>query len=204
MADQTLGNSDETVTLKSTDLRIALQSILGFTQLLRVTGGALKPVQLRYLASIEAAAGQLLARASAQTSKPRRLVFERVVIELDEAIAAVLDQLAPVARAKHVTLHAQRCGLTIVGDREQLEQMLLNLLGCAIRTTPARSTVRLRANRLGEGVQLWITDTGIGIPREVTTAKRLAEMMGGELEWAEESTGRTGISVRLPAPPPSG
>jgi signal transduction histidine kinase len=202
MSHQTLGNSDDTTTLKSTELRIALQSILGFTQLLQVTRENLKPVQLRYLANIETAASHLLSHASAQTGKPPRLVFERLLIDLDQTIAGVVGQLAPAARAKHVALQAQPSGLTIVGDREQLEQMLINLLGCAVRTTPARSTVRIRANRLGERVQLWITDTGIGIPREVTTAKRLAEMMGGELEWAEESTGRTGISVRLPAPPP--
>ncbi len=202
MSDKKLGNSDDAITLESTDLRIALQSILGFTQLLQLTGKNLEPVQLRYLASIESAASQLLTHASSKRSKPVHLVFERVLIHLDDSIAGVLDQLAPLASTKRVTLQAQPSGLTVVGDREQLEQMLLNLLGCAIRNTPARSTVRIRANRLGEGVQLWITDTGIGIPREVTTAKRLAEMMGGELEWTEETGGRTGISIRLPAPPP--
>jgi signal transduction histidine kinase len=203
MSDELLGNSDDSTALQSTQLRTALQSILGFTQLLQVTGENLKPVQLRYLANIESAASQLLAHVSAANVKPVRLVFERVVIDLDESIVRVLDQLTSLADAEGVTLQAQPSGLTIVGDREQLEQMLLNLLGCAIRSTPARSTVRIRANRLGEGVQLRITDTEIGIPREVTTAKRLAEMMGGELEWAQESTGRTGISVRLPAPPPA-
>jgi signal transduction histidine kinase len=201
MSQEVLGNSKETVPMPATELRVSLQSILGFTQLLQLTGDNLKPIQLRYLASIESAAAQLLAHASTDRIRPGRLVFERVVIDLDEAVAAAVERVRSLSDAKSVRLQPDRSGLSILGDREQTEQMLLNLLGCAIRSTPAEGTVRIRAHRLGEGIQLTIADTGIGIPRELTAAKRLAEMMGGELEWIQEADDRTGINVRLPAPP---
>lgn len=191
--------------MPATELRISLHSILGFTQLLQLTGENLKPVQLRYLASIEQAAAQLLAHASADRVRPGRLVFERVVIDVDEAIGLALEELRPLAESKGVRIAPERSGVRVLGDREQMEQMLLNLLGCALRSTPRGGAVRVRARRMGEGVQLSIEDTGIGIPRELTAAKRLAEMMGGELEWVQEGgqegSDRTAINVRLPASP---
>lgn len=198
MPDETLGNSEDAVTISALELRTALQSILGFTQLLAVTGDNLTRIQRRYLTTIESAAGQLLAHTGGP--RPGRLLFERIVIDLDAAIAGALDQVSPVAEAAGVRLEAERSGFTILGDREQVEQMLVSLLSCAARSTPASATVRVRAQRQADRVQLSITDTGIAIPRELTAARRLAEVLGGVLEWTHEADDRTGISIRLPAP----
>ena len=201
MGEDTLGNSvGLRVTVPAAEMRVALQSILGFAQLLQHSRDGLNAAQRRYLANIEGAAGSLLAHTSAERARPGRLLLERVVIDVDSAVAGVVEQVRPAADQAGVRLQADRCGLAIHGDREQFEQMLVNLLSCAIRASGGRGHVRLRVHPLGEGIQLSVVDTAIAIPRELTLAKRLAEMMGGELEWMQDAEDRTSISVRLPAP----
>lgn len=201
MSEEVLGNSKVgRLEMPAAQTRVALQSILGFAQLLQLGQDELSPAQQRYLASIESAAATLVGLASSERVRPGRLIFERVVIDLDAAIGTVLARLRSLADAHGVRLQADRSGLSVVGDREQLEQMLLNLVGCAIRS--GGGSLRINARRLGDAVQISLNDTRIEIPPEVTTAKRLAEMMGGELEWIHGDERRTAVTVRLPAPAP--
>lgn len=193
--------SEEVTEVPTSRLRVGLHSILGFAQLLHLSRENLKPAQLRYLAAIEAAAGQLLDYTSDSDVRPGGLVFERVVIEIDQAIAAAFRRLAPLARSRRVRLQFEPSRLSILGDRDQFEQMLVNLAGCAVEASAEGGAVRLQANRFGNGIRLSIPDTGIQIPAGITAAKRLAAMMGGELEWLHGSDDRIGVSIRIPSPP---
>ncbi len=52
------------------------------------------------------------------------------------------------------------------GDRDRLEQVVVNLLDNAIKYTPSGGSVRLKARSAGGGVSVDIEDTGIGIPED--------------------------------------
>jgi len=54
----------------------------------------------------------------------------------------------------------------VLGDRDRLEQVVVNLLDNAIKYTPAGGTVGVGATRSGEWVRVEIRDTGIGIPAD--------------------------------------
>jgi signal transduction histidine kinase len=54
----------------------------------------------------------------------------------------------------------------VTGDPNRLEQALQNLAANAVRHTPAGGRVRLRADRVADGVRLTVEDTGPGIPPE--------------------------------------
>jgi heavy metal sensor kinase len=83
--------------------------------------------------------------------------------------------LAPLARttAEQMRLMAEDRGLTleiattaapVCGEAERVKQVIVNLLGNAIRFTPAGGTVSLGVLSVADGSVLEIRDTGVGIP----------------------------------------
>jgi len=52
----------------------------------------------------------------------------------------------------------------IVTDRARLAHVLVNLLANAVKFTPEGGRITVAARRAGEGVQVSVADTGIGIP----------------------------------------
>ena len=56
--------------------------------------------------------------------------------------------------------------LRVHADPEKLRQILLNLVGNAIKFTPAGGQISVGAAREGDSARIWVADTGIGIPAE--------------------------------------
>jgi heavy metal sensor kinase len=87
-----------------------------------------------------------------------------VLIELDDFMAAVVDQVRPSAKAKSITLiESIPPGLTVRGDIDLLIRLFLNLLDNAVRYTPADGRVTISAERVNEQIHISIHDTGPGI-----------------------------------------
>ena len=53
----------------------------------------------------------------------------------------------------------------IIGDRDRLEQVMMNVIGNAIKYTPDGGTIRVTAGPLKDHVWMEVSDNGIGIPR---------------------------------------
>jgi signal transduction histidine kinase len=56
--------------------------------------------------------------------------------------------------------------VTVWGDEAQLRRALGNLLDNAIKFTPEGGSIHVGLHREGEWVELWVEDTGIGVPEE--------------------------------------
>jgi signal transduction histidine kinase/ActR/RegA family two-component response regulator len=158
----------------SHELRTPLTSVIGFAGLLR--DAALSPEQRRYLARIEDAGQALMSTLNDVLDLSK---LEAGGVELDcrpFALNAVLDQALGIIEAqagpKGLRLAKQvdaEVPPFLVGDPERLRQILLNLLGNAVKFT-AEGSVTLAARRLdaeGTGpnarVELSVTDTGVGV-----------------------------------------
>jgi signal transduction histidine kinase len=88
-------------------------------------------------------------------------------IGLDDLLAAVVEQLRPLAEAKAISLpEPDTRGLTVPGDMDLMIRLFLNLLDNAIKFTPPGGRVWVEALRFGEQVTIAIRDTGPGIPAE--------------------------------------
>jgi signal transduction histidine kinase len=59
--------------------------------------------------------------------------------------------------------------VTLRADRDQLRQLLLNLLGNAYQSMPDGGRVTVGAKSGGGVVRLWVSDTGQGIPADIRT-----------------------------------
>ena len=89
-------------------------------------------------------------------------------VSVTDVIADLMSLVEPQAAAKNIELFllSPVGSLRVLADRQRLQQVLINLVGNAIKFTPERGVVRVSALRLGEHVVLRVRDTGMGIPTD--------------------------------------
>jgi Na+/proline symporter/signal transduction histidine kinase/CheY-like chemotaxis protein len=88
---------------------------------------------------------------------------EMTDFRIDELLARLKVEFAPLARAKGLTLQFMPCSLAVRSDRRLLRRLLQNLLSNAIKYTP-QGTVLIGCRRRGARLRIDVYDTGIGIP----------------------------------------
>ena len=154
----------------SHELRTPLTSISGYVELLRDAGPEeLSDAQQRMLEVIARNARRLreLIEDILTLSRIESGGFRSEPGEVDfsQVIERALEEIGPAAAKASVGVHAEVRGpLPLRGDGVQLDRVLANLLGNAVKFTPAEGTVTVRAlHDNGEAV-LEVADTGMGIP----------------------------------------
>ncbi len=208
----------------SHEIRTPLNAIIGMSELLSDT--SLSDEQGRYVAVFRRAGEALLSLVNdiLDLSKIEAglLVLERIEFDVRELVEHSVDLYALKADEKglgllsHVGRNVPR---RLLGDPTRLRQVVLNLIGNAIKFTE-RGEVIVRVTAEPDGLhpgrlQLSIQDTGIGIPaskREaiflsftqvdssttrkyggtglgLTISRRLVEMMDGRI-WVESEEGQ--------------
>ncbi|MCC2683724.1 MAG: hypothetical protein K0R75_623 [Paenibacillaceae bacterium] len=85
-------------------------------------------------------------------------------VELAPLIRETVRKLLPLAEAKRVELAAESpADLTIRGDRERLQQLLVILMDNGLKYTPEGGAVRVSCGLRGGYAEIIVTDTGVGI-----------------------------------------
>lgn len=87
-------------------------------------------------------------------------------VDLAEVLPAAVATAQWILAGKQLTIEHDVTALpSIITDRAKLNQILLNLLSNAVKFTPEPGTITLRARTTldGEGVEIAVEDTGIGI-----------------------------------------
>jgi signal transduction histidine kinase len=78
-----------------------------------------------------------------------------------------MASIGPGATAKSLSIEADIAVSTaIYADRVRFKQILYNLLSNAVKFTPERGKIRVEAQLRGEFVEITVSDSGIGIPKE--------------------------------------
>jgi signal transduction histidine kinase len=97
-----------------------------------------------------------------------RLELKLAPIDPVTLCRAALTRIAPMALAKEITLRleAHDPPVSLHCDPRRLGQVLDNLLGNAVKFSPACSTVRLSVERGPRGPRLCVIDQGPGIPEQ--------------------------------------
>jgi heavy metal sensor kinase len=147
----------------SHELRTPLTAIRGNVDLLRRMGGA-DPTSLDAIQSeaerMSRLVGDLLLLAQADSGN-LPLAHDRV--ELDTLLLEIFREAQVLAAGLHVSI-GEIDQAVVVGDRDRLKQLLLNLVSNAAKYTPAGGRVTLGLARVNEWARLSVTDTGVGIP----------------------------------------
>ena len=154
----------------SHELRTPLTSISGYVELLRdAEPDELSDAQQRMLEVIARNARRLreLIEDILTLSRIENGGFRSQPGEVDlaQVIERALEEIGPAARKASVGVHADLRGpLSLRGDGVQLDRVLANLLGNAVKFTPAEGTVTVRARHDNGEAVLEVADTGMGIP----------------------------------------
>jgi signal transduction histidine kinase len=196
-ADRVKSNFLATV---SHELRTPLTSIIGYSEmLLEGIAGDLNNEQREYVRTVMEKGDQLLQIITGILDISRmeagQMRIERQPFDLDEVVSVAVQTIAPHARRKKLSLS---CELPpdlpmVLGDRDRIRQVLLNLINNSIKFTPEGGAISIRGEvgllarhapdpsldaqtrRLGtdpEGapvrraVRVTVRDTGVGIPPE--------------------------------------
>ncbi|BDV41479.1 sensor histidine kinase [Geotalea uraniireducens] len=90
---------------------------------------------------------------------------QRTLIDLGELVDYVLSLVAPEARLRDIILLPQLTpGLQVSGDRDRLEQLLLNLAVNGLQAMNVEGTLTIATAARNGTVEITVTDTGPGIP----------------------------------------
>ena len=101
----------------------------------------------------------ILARLEARTDP-----LDIQPLSLKVFLQKIIEEWEPRLREKQVSLDVDPAVETIPADPFRLEQVIGNLLENSIKYSPPGAEIAITAEPAGNGVELRVTDTGVGIP----------------------------------------
>lgn len=211
----------------SHELRTPLNSIIGFSEILGSgLAGDLSEEQSRQVAMINASGRHLLAIVN-DVLDLARIEAHRITLEVEEfdvaAVAAqALATVSDAAQAKGLEVRQDIPGepLLITSDPRKIAQILLNLLGNAVKFTDEGSVGIAVRSLAGDRVGIVVSDTGPGIAPEaqeeifsefvqhdrsgegtglgLAISRSLASTLGGTLTVASSPGQGASFTITLP------
>jgi len=155
----------------SHELRTPLNSILGFTGLLLMRmSGTLNDEQVKQLTMVQTSATHLLELIN-EILDISKIESGRVDLTIDsfpiaEVTNETLKAVTPLAKAKGLDLTADVPeDLMLQSDRRRVKQVLMNLLGNAIKFSD-QGSVRVEVGAVRDELTVSVSDRGIGIRPE--------------------------------------
>ena len=186
---------DQFLSTMSHELRTPLNAVVGFSDLLTEEHyGPLNERQKRYVNHIQTG-GKHLLRLINDILDLSKIEAGRLQLMIEDvgvrtALIEVLDTMRPLADKKSQTLAEHSAAeLCVRADPTRFRQMLMNLVGNAIKFTPEGGRIELSAQEMGETVRVDVRDNGPGIPAEEQQRIFEAFYRLGRSEKAIEGTG---------------
>lgn len=219
------------ISAASHELRTPLTAIKGYAETIaQEEAGPLNRKQKEFLNYIREAT-ERLHRLLTELLDISRIESGRVKMEVSETnlrdlLKEELTIFKPQATEKEQSLVLETDNelRIIYCDADKIREVMDNLISNAIKYTPRRGTIKIRARNFREGVQIDVEDTGIGIRKEnlsqifepfqhiekngtdyeestglgLTLAKRIVEVHEGEIRVQSEEGRGSKFTVILP------
>lgn len=215
---------DQFMSTLSHDLKGPLSAIRLAASLIAKREGAAAPRVLHQARLIERNVDRLVSLADsvlAAASLGGQSALDRRPVSLVEIAREVVDALEPIATNADVQLclSGEHSG-TVIGDAVRLFQVLENLVGNAIRYSPAGGQVTVRVEGEADAVRCSVCDQGPGVPPEARSrifdayrkvgdkpgaaglglyiARQIVALHGGRL-WVEDGAPGARFCFTVPA-----
>ncbi len=159
---------DEFIATASHDLKNPITAIQGFSQLI-TQAGPFNDVQLNFVHRIQGAANtmyELVHNMMQLAQVDLNTTHLHLPVEMGALLSEIADEFLPQAQAKDQTLNfiPLRESVPVNGDPLQLRQVFRNLVGNAIKYTPANGTITLSTKVDNGKLVVQVQDSGYGIP----------------------------------------
>ena len=152
------------------ELKTPMTSIAGYTELLRE--GDLDAEQLENVRAITRNSQRLSALAddllTLSSLEQATIGHDLVAVDLGEILSAAQAVVQPLMAARplqQVTFSAPATPVPVLGDPQDLERMVTNLVSNALKYTAEDGWVRVTLLVAGTHARLAVSDNGIGIPK---------------------------------------
>ncbi|HLA11101.1 MAG TPA: sensor histidine kinase [Pyrinomonadaceae bacterium] len=212
------------------ELRTPLSSIIGYARLLRrETEGQISSLQRENLEDLLRNAERLLGLIDSLLDFAKiesgKLEIQLEPVQIDELVQGAMATIEPILNKDSVRL-VRDVPATIAPlytDREKLRQIILNLLGNAVKFTD-RGEIKISASQENGDFKLAVADTGIGIDEAdidrifeefdrgrlssdrayrgtglgLAIVKKLVDVLGGSIAVESEVGKGSAFTVRLP------
>lgn len=221
----------ELLAVISHDLRTPINSIIGYTQLLEMgIPDALPEAAVERVRRVRLSAGhllylidQLLAFARVEGNHEE---VEHAPVDVSRIVREVGELMEPIAAQKNLQLHIEvpNTAVEILTDADKLRQILVNLVGNAVKYTAAGSVSIALDNIRAEVVKVHVIDTGVGIAEDhlkhifepfwqvdrsqrtlgggtglgLSVVQRVVDLLGGKVTVSSAAGKGSTFSVALP------
>jgi signal transduction histidine kinase/CheY-like chemotaxis protein len=187
---------DDVLAIVSHDLRNPIHTIQMSAALLQELYPDPQELLIRQLAVIRRASGRANALIQDLLDVTRiesgTLAVDRGAIDAQSLLDDVVVEMRPIAEEKKLVLEGSWNGppAEVAGDRDRLIQAFSNLIGNAVKFTPAGGRIELTGSFAGATVEYRVRDTGAGIP-----AEHLPHLF--DRFWQATRSGRAGAGLGL-------
>lgn len=216
----------------SHELRTPLTNIRSYTETLLDAAGDIPLDTEKQFLGVISSESERMARIVTDLLTLSKLDYGRMELRMQRfSLSALLHKVADAMKftaedsGHEMTVDAPDSLPEITGDRERIEQVVVNILSNAVKYTPSGGHIRLAACR-GEKstVRITVQDDGIGIPAEdvprlferfyrvdkarsraaggtglgLAIAKEIVEQHGGHIELESEYGKGTTVHITLP------
>ena len=190
----------------SHEIRTPMNGIIGMTAIALQKGQSQERV-LDCLQKIQSSSDYLLGLINDILDMSKiesgKMKLEPVNFDMGELLGTIRELIAPQAAAKGITFtqHSDLSRTWFSADRMRISQVLINLLGNAVKFTPQGGEVTLTVEEAGAPsgqealVRFTVRDTGVGIPKEEQDRVfRAFEQASGANPAKQQGTG-LGLSI---------
>jgi len=157
----------------SHELRTPLNAIGGYAELLAMgIRGPLNAEQAQDIARIRRSQQHLLTLINDVLNFAKvdagQTEYRMTAVPVDETLRDTESMIAPqiLAKGLHYSYKGGDKSHSVLADPEKLQQIVLNLLGNAVKFTEPGGTITLSSEAVGNCIEIRVADTGLGISPE--------------------------------------
>jgi signal transduction histidine kinase len=129
--------------------------------------------------------------AAVRTTRPRLAAGP---IDVSEVVASSAQLCEQLAEARSMRIEIDAVSAIAAGDAGALKQVLVNLIDNAVKYGPNGQTIRIGVRTEAQDIQIWVEDSGPGIP--LKDRERVWEAFT-RLESPGDATAGTGIGLTI-------